>query len=96
MKRVLLDQGLAPRAAVLLRSEGWEALHVSEAGLDRAEDQEILEYARQRGMTCVTFDVLLIRLGVRQPPPWRVRRKVLVEEFGDTAHSPSEPDSPHC
>jgi hypothetical protein len=33
MRRVLLDQGLAPRAAVLLRAEGWEALHVGEAGL---------------------------------------------------------------
>ena len=56
MKRVLLDQGLAPRTAALLRSEGWEALHVSEAGLDRADDPEILGFARQRGMTCVTLD----------------------------------------
>lgn len=56
MKRVLFDQGLAPRAALLLRSEGWEAVHVSEVGLDRADDLEILEFARQRGMTCVTLD----------------------------------------
>jgi len=56
MKRVLLDQGLAPRVAVLLRAEGWEAVHVSEAGLDRAGDPEILEFARQRAMTCVTLD----------------------------------------
>ena len=56
MKRVLLDQGLAPRAAALLRSDGWEALHVSEAGLSRADDPEILGFARQRGMTCVTLD----------------------------------------
>jgi predicted nuclease of predicted toxin-antitoxin system len=56
MNRVLLDQGLAPRAAALLRSQGWEAVHVSEAGLDRADDPEILEFARQRGMTCVTLD----------------------------------------
>ncbi|HSB16269.1 MAG TPA: DUF5615 family PIN-like protein [Bryobacteraceae bacterium] len=56
MKLVLLDQGLAPRAATLLRSEGWEALHVSEVGLHRAEDLEILEFARQRGMVCVTLD----------------------------------------
>ena len=56
MRRVLLDQGLAPRAAALLRSEGWEALHVSETGLDRADDPEILEFARQRGMACVTLD----------------------------------------
>ncbi len=56
MKRVLLDQGLAPRAAALLRTRGWEAVHVSEAGLERADDPGILEFARQRGMTCVTLD----------------------------------------
>ena len=56
MRKVLLDQGLAPRAAKLLRAEGWEALHVGEAGLDRADDSDILEFARQRGMACVTLD----------------------------------------
>jgi len=29
---------------------------VSEAGLDRAEDQEILAFARQGGWVCATFD----------------------------------------
>jgi predicted nuclease of predicted toxin-antitoxin system len=56
MKRVLLDQGLAPKAADLFRLDGWEAVHVSEAGLDQADDPEILEFARQRGMTCITLD----------------------------------------
>ena len=56
MRKVLLDQGLAPRAAKLLRAEGWDALHVGEAGLDRADDSDILEFARQRGMACVTLD----------------------------------------
>jgi predicted nuclease of predicted toxin-antitoxin system len=56
MTRILLDQGLAPRAAKLLRAEGWEALHVGDAGLDRADDSDILEFARQRGMACVTLD----------------------------------------
>jgi len=56
MRRVLLDQGLAPRTALLLRSAGWEALHVSAAGLERASDSDILEFARQRGMACVTLD----------------------------------------
>lgn len=49
MKLVLLDQGIAPKAADLLRAEGWEALHVSEVGLDQADDSEILEFARQPG-----------------------------------------------
>jgi predicted nuclease of predicted toxin-antitoxin system len=47
MKRILLDQGLAPAAATLLRAAGWDVIHVSEAGLDTAEDPEILEFARQ-------------------------------------------------
>jgi len=46
MNPVLLDQGLAPNAAVLLRVDGWDAIHVMEAGLSRASDEEILEFAR--------------------------------------------------
>jgi len=53
---VLLDQGLAPRAAALLRLSGWDALHVSEVGLDRAEDSEVLDFARQERRTCITLD----------------------------------------
>jgi predicted nuclease of predicted toxin-antitoxin system len=56
MKRVLLDQRLAPRAATLLRLDAWEALHVSEVNLSRADDSEILNFAQQRGMACVTLD----------------------------------------
>ena len=56
MKRVLLDQGLAPRAAALLRAEGWEAIHVCEAGLEKADDVAILDFARDREMACVSLD----------------------------------------
>ena len=56
MNRVLLDQGLAPHTAALLRFEGWDAIHVAEAGLSRADDAEILEFARQEHRTCVTLD----------------------------------------
>ena len=56
MKRILLDQGLSPGAAGLLRAEGWDALHVIDAGLDKAEDSEILDFARKSGRTCVTLD----------------------------------------
>lgn len=47
MRRLLLDQGLAPSVASLLRLEGWEAFHVSEVGLEKASDPEILRYARE-------------------------------------------------
>lgn len=56
MKRVLLDQGLSPTAAALLRSLGWDVLHVMGAGLDRADDIEILDFARRDHRTCVTLD----------------------------------------
>ena len=56
MNRVLLDQGLAPRTVALLRSDGWEALHVSEAGLERADDADILDFGRQHSMACITLD----------------------------------------
>jgi len=56
MKRVLLDQGLPPGAAVLLRKEGWDALHVREIGMSRASDPEIMERARVENRVCVTLD----------------------------------------
>ena len=56
MERILLDQGLSPTAAALLRSDGWDALHVMDAGLDRAEDIQILEFARRDNRACVTLD----------------------------------------
>jgi hypothetical protein len=43
MIEVLLDQGLAPRAAVLLVERGMNAVHVSEIGLAEAQDAEILQ-----------------------------------------------------
>jgi len=56
MRRILLDQGLSPKAAELLRTEGWDAVHVVEVGLDFAEDLEILEFALRESRTCITLD----------------------------------------
>ena len=56
MIRVLLDQGLAPGAAELLRTKGWFAIHVFEAGMERADDLAIIEHARVNEMVCVTLD----------------------------------------
>ena len=46
MMALLLDQGLAPGTAEILRQRGIDAIHVIEVGLDRAEDSEILAAAR--------------------------------------------------
>lgn len=54
MMRLLLDQGLAPSAAALLRQGGIDA--VSEIGMERAEDGDILDRARAEERTCVTLD----------------------------------------
>ena len=56
MKRILLDQGLAPRAAAILRRHGFDAVHVSELGMEKAEDIQILERARTDERVCVTLD----------------------------------------
>jgi predicted nuclease of predicted toxin-antitoxin system len=56
MKRILLDQGLAPRAAAILSDYGFEATHVADIGLERAEDVVILERARNDESVCVTLD----------------------------------------
>ena len=56
MKRVVPDQGLSPRTAEILNSAGWDAIHVADAGLNRSEDVEILEFARREGRVCITLD----------------------------------------
>ena len=53
---LLLDQGLAPRTAVILRERGFDAIHVMEVGLDHADDSEILAAARMENRVCVTMD----------------------------------------
>jgi predicted nuclease of predicted toxin-antitoxin system len=56
MRRILLDQGLAPHAAAILRHYGLDAVHVSEIGMERAEDMQIPERARSDERVCVTLD----------------------------------------
>jgi predicted nuclease of predicted toxin-antitoxin system len=56
VKRVLLDQGLAPRAAKVLRDYGFDTVHVCEIGMERADDLLILDKSRSEGRVCVTLD----------------------------------------
>jgi len=48
MISILMDQGLAPRAAplLILRERGFKATHVSEAGLAQ---RKMLKFWKQRG-----------------------------------------------
>jgi predicted nuclease of predicted toxin-antitoxin system len=56
MIRVLLDQGLAPGSASILRSHGWDAVHVYEIDFHTASDADVLEHARVTDRICVTLD----------------------------------------
>ena len=69
--RLLVDQNIAARVADLLRDAGHDAVHVSELGLQRAEDQEILRVALTEERVIVSedtdFGALLARAGTRSP-----------------------------
>jgi predicted nuclease of predicted toxin-antitoxin system len=53
---VLLDQGLPPALATMLRNHGWDAVHVLEIGMHAASDEEILAVAAAQSRVCVTLD----------------------------------------
>lgn len=69
--RLLVDQNLARRVAVLLRDAGHDAVHVSERGLASADDDEILALAAREGRVVISedtdFGALLARAGVSAP-----------------------------
>jgi predicted nuclease of predicted toxin-antitoxin system len=75
--KLLLDQGLPRSAAAALQSAGFEAVHVADLGLSRAEDQEILERGAADGCVVVTLDAdfgtLLALSGKRAPSVIRIR-----------------------
>jgi predicted nuclease of predicted toxin-antitoxin system len=54
--KLLLDQGLPPLTAELLREQGVDAVHVSEIGLSRAKDFRIIEVAQTNDRIIITLD----------------------------------------
>ena len=81
MKRLLLDQGLPRSTGALLAQAGWDVTHVSEIGMSRADDIDILQRARTDERVCVTLDAdfhaLLATSGERGPSVVRVRKEGL-------------------
>lgn len=81
MKRLLLDQGLPQSTGGLLAQAGWDVIHVSDIGMSRAEDSDILQRARAEQRICVTLDAdfhaLLATSGERGPSVVRVRKEGL-------------------
>jgi predicted nuclease of predicted toxin-antitoxin system len=56
VKRILLDQGLPATAALLLRNDGWDAIHVREVSMQKADDTEILEFGARDSRVVITLD----------------------------------------
>lgn len=54
--KILLDQGLPRSTASLLRQSGIDAVHTSEIGMSRADDQIILDRGRAEDRIVVTLD----------------------------------------
>ena len=81
MKRLLLDQGLPRSCVALLTRAGWDVIHISEIGMSRADDVEILQRARAEARICVTLDAdfhsLLATSGERGPSVIRIRKEGL-------------------
>jgi predicted nuclease of predicted toxin-antitoxin system len=81
VKRLLLDQGLPRSTTALLSQGGWDVVHVSEIGMSRADDREILGRARADSRVCVTLDAdfhsLLATSGERGPSVIRIRKEGL-------------------
>jgi predicted nuclease of predicted toxin-antitoxin system len=81
LKRLLLDQGLPRSTAILLSQVGWDVIHVSEIGMSRADDVDILRRARAETRICVTLDAdfhtLLATSAERGPSVIRIRKEGL-------------------
>lgn len=75
--RLALDQGVPFDAAALLKKAGYECIHVSEAGMHRAEDAQILRWARELGSVIVTLDAdfhaMMAVSGAKTPSVIRLR-----------------------
>ena len=55
--RLLIDMNLTPRWVHFLRHAGYEAVHWSSVGPNRAKDSEICDYARQSVYVILTNDL---------------------------------------
>ena len=79
MIRLLLDQCVPAGATARLRVAGWDAVHATELGLERARDVELLEVAARDGRVIVTFDYdfsqLLALSGKTRPAVVHFRRE---------------------
>jgi len=97
--RFLADAGVSPDTIALLTRLGHDAIHVRAPEMHRAQDRELVDYARSEGRVIVTFDldfgtsspcvldrpsVILLRLSDERPAEVNGRLATVVAEQ-DTA-----------
>lgn len=79
--KALLDRGLPYSTVRHLRLLGWDVLHTIDAGMERATDRAIIEYARQESRFCVTLDSdfhsLIALANTAKPSVIRIRQEGL-------------------
>ena len=75
--RLVLDQGVPNDTAPLLRSLGYDCTHVTEIGMSKAADEEIVAFALERSAVVVTLDAdfhaILAVSGAQGPSVIRMR-----------------------
>lgn len=78
---LILDQGVPQDAATQLRELGFQCTHVSEIGMSKAEDDEILAFALGQSAIVVTLDAdfhtILAVSGASGPSVIRLRMQGL-------------------
>jgi predicted nuclease of predicted toxin-antitoxin system len=55
--KFLADMGLARSTVAFLHAQGHDAVHLRDQGLQRLEDDEIVEKAREEGRVILTHDL---------------------------------------
>lgn len=53
----LVDMPVSPEVAQWLNKKGYDAVHASQVGLDRAKDKEIIEVAKKQKRIIITADL---------------------------------------
>ena len=69
--RFLADAGVSPDTIAFLTRLGHDAIHVRALEMHRAQDRELVDYARSEGRVIVTFDLDfgdILALGVLDRP----------------------------
>jgi predicted nuclease of predicted toxin-antitoxin system len=57
MKKILADMPISPKTVEYIRRLGIECRHLTEFRMEKASDEEIIEFAKENGYTILTEDL---------------------------------------